>query len=346
MAHRGAGSAPIFRDRPSPGFYQHPPDSRYQPVFRADSDALRRIYPDGHHEGIVIFTTALWQTSLLYAIWLPGFFEKTAARIWQGIEPGPESEENLAKALDEYSLTNRLIKMFEGINNRWLVMLWNCLYMNVFPFIYRPFADAIRVVVASMTIFAINIYNSWNMVKEGKGGSFFRALGLSGRTAPRSFKRIGMILGQIVIVAGSIIGSVFTYVHSGPYWHLRSLKPAAIEMARQGEGSRFNDPIGEFLITSMQQRGADAGGRRPVNGEVMADEYARVMRALELVERNRTTIFKCAGEYGLEPRFLAAIILIEQIDFWSDYPITEEAMDRFGASLGAKYIDRLGPDDG
>ena len=52
------------------------------------------------------------QTSLLYAIWLPGFFEKTAARIWQGVEPGPESEENLAKALDEYRTSQEYVADF------------------------------------------------------------------------------------------------------------------------------------------------------------------------------------------------------------------------------------------
>lgn len=115
---------------------------------------------------IITFSSGAFHISILYALWVPSVFEKWATA-------GDTDFEDVRR---KYSLKNQLLKTLEGINNRWLIVLPNFVYMNLLPLLAPDLQRPIRVAGSAFVIALINIYVSWKSGRSSVGGNFIRKI--------------------------------------------------------------------------------------------------------------------------------------------------------------------------
>lgn len=115
---------------------------------------------------IIVFSSGAFHISILYALWVPSVFEK-----W--VTAGHKDFEDVRR---KYSPKNQLLKTLEGINNRWLIVLPNFVYMNLLPLLAPDLQRPIRVAGSAFVIASINIYVSWKSARPSVGGNFVRKI--------------------------------------------------------------------------------------------------------------------------------------------------------------------------
>jgi hypothetical protein len=113
---------------------------------------------------IIAFSSGAFHVLIFYALWVPSVFE-----IWAAA--GHTDFEDIRQM---YSPKNQLLKTLEDVNNRWLVVLPNFVYMNLLPLLALSAQRSVRVVGAALIIASINVYVSWKSGRPSVGGSFFK----------------------------------------------------------------------------------------------------------------------------------------------------------------------------